>query len=310
MYELRVPATSANLGPGYDTIGLALNLFNTFKISRRKDDQIKINVIDENNGSREIDLAEDDNLILKAYQLYFDFIGKKTVGADIKEIMETPLARGLGSSASAIVGGLAAAAHISGILISEQDFIRLAVSLEKHPDNVVPALTGGLTINYNCNDIYDYYKIDVNQNINFILLVPDFELKTKKLREVLPDKLSYSDTIFNLSRISLFTAAFINDEYQLLKEAMEDRIHQPFRKKLIKEFDQVIENAISCGAYGAALSGAGPTIIAVADKNEELIAEKMAEPFRENNISCKTYILKGCNYNLYELLNEEAIVNG
>jgi len=310
MYELRVPATSANLGPGYDTIGLALNLFNTFKINRREDEQINISVIDKSNGSREIDIAEDDNLILKAYQLYFDFIEEKILGADIKEIMETPLARGLGSSASAIVGGLAAAAYMSGKLISEQDFINLAVSLEKHPDNVVPALTGGLTINYNCNDIYDYYKIDVNQNINFILIVPDFELKTKKLREVLPEKLSYSDTIFNLSRVSLFTAAFINDEFQLLKEAMEDRIHQPFRKRLIKEFDQVIDNAISTGAYGAALSGAGPTIIAVAEKNEELIAEKMAAPFREHDISCRTYILKGCNYNLYELLKEEAIVNG
>jgi homoserine kinase len=309
MYEIKVPATSANLGPGYDTIGLALNLFNHFKINKRSDNLIKVKLIDKNNGSKEIKIKEEDNLISQAYKLYFDFIDKKVEGVEIEEIMETPLARGLGSSASAIIGGLAAAAVVSAQLISEQDFIKLAVSLEKHPDNVVPALIGGLTINYNCNNIYDYYKIDVSEDLNFILVVPDFELETKKLRDVLPEKISYDDAIFNLSRISLFTAAFLKDDYQLLEYAMEDKIHQPYRKQLIKEFDQVIKNAKESGAYGAALSGAGPTIIAAADKNEDLIAENMKKPFLKNNINCKSYILKSCSYNLYRYLREEAVAN-
>lgn len=309
MYEFKVPATSANLGPGYDTIGLALNLFNHFKIKTRDDNLIKVKLIDQNKGFKEIKIAEKDNLILKAYKLYFDFIDKKVQGAEIEEIMETPLARGLGSSASAIVGGLAAAALVSSELISEQDFINLAVSLEKHPDNVVPALIGGLTINYNCNTLYDYYKIEISDELNFIIVVPDFELETKKLREVLPKKISYNDAVFNLSRISLFTAAFIKKDYSLLKDAMDDRIHQPYRKKLIKEFDAVIKNAKDNGAYGAALSGAGPTIIAAADKNENLIAENMKLPFLENNIDCKSYILKGCSSNLYRYLKEEAIAD-
>lgn len=307
MYELKVPATSANLGPGYDTIGLALNLFNHFKIKKRNDNLIKVKLIDKNNGAEEINIEEKDNLILNAYKLYFDFIDKKVRGVEITEIMETPLARGLGSSASAIIGGLAAAALVSAELISEQDFINLAVSLEKHPDNVVPALIGGLTINYNCNNIYDYYKIDLTKDLSFVLVVPDFELETKKLRNVLPKKINYADAVFNLSRVSLFTAAFINKDYSLLKKAMEDKIHQPYRKKLIKEFDQVIKNAEESGAYGAALSGAGPTIIAAADKNEELIAESMKKPFLENNINCRSYILKSCSYNLYRFLTEEAI---
>jgi homoserine kinase len=307
MYELKVPATSANLGPGYDTIGLALNLFNHFKIKKRNDNLIKVKLIDKNNGSKEIKIKEEDNLISQAYKLYFDFIDKKVQGVEIEEIMKTPLARGLGSSASAIIGGLAAAAVVSAELIDEQDFIDLAVSLEKHPDNVIPALIGGLTINYNCNNIYDYYKIDISNDLNFIIVVPDFELETKKLREVLPEKISYTDAVFNLSRISLFTAAFLKEDYQLLERAMEDKIHQPYRKQLIKEFDQVIKNAKENGAYGAALSGAGPTIIAVSDKNENLIAESMKLPFLENNINCKSYILKSCSYNLYRYLMEEAI---
>lgn len=216
--------------------------------------------------------------------------------------MQTPLARGLGSSASAIIGGLTAAAIVSEKVIEEKDFIKLAVLLEKHPDNVVPALVGGLTINYNCNEDYSYYKINVSQNISFVLVVPDYELKTKELRAVLPDKITYPDAIFNLSRTALFTAAFINNEYQLLKKAMEDKIHQPYRKELIEEFDQVLSKAYEWGAYGAALSGAGPTIIAVADKNTEKIAEEMKKPFKARNINCSSFILKGCNYNLYEYL--------
>jgi len=215
----------------------------------------------------------------------------------------------LGSSASAIIGGLAAAALVSGELVSRSDFINLAVEMEKHPDNVVPALTGGLTINFKKSDTYDYHKININQSLNFILVVPDFELETKKLRMVLPEKVSYSDAVFNLSRISLFTAAFTEENFELLKTAMEDKIHQPYRKKLIKNFDQVIDNAEKNGAYGAALSGAGPTIIAAADKNEKLIAKKMQLPFTAGGIKCRSYILKGSNFDLYKALQKEAQFN-
>ncbi|MCC3143848.1 homoserine kinase [Halanaerobium sp. Z-7514] len=302
MDEFKVPATSANLGPGYDTIGMALNLFNKFQVKKRKDNLIKIKVIDKSNNNQILELNPKNDLISIAYQSYFKFIKQKAAGVEIIETMETPLARGLGSSASAIIGGLTAAAIVSGKLIAEKDFIKLAVALEKHPDNVVPALVGGLTINYNCNEDYSYYKINLSQNLSFVLVVPDFELKTKELRAVLPKKINYPDAIFNLSRTALFTAAFINNEFHLLKKAMEDKIHQPYRKRLIEEFDQVIDKAYAWGAYGAALSGAGPTIIAVADKNNEKIAEEMQKPFKAKNIKSSSFILKGCNYNLYEYL--------
>lgn len=301
---IKVPATSANLGPGYDTLGLALSLYNDFKIKKRNDQQLKIKIIDKNN-EQEIKIAASDNLVALAYQKYFDFITEDLIGAEIIEEMYTPLARGLGSSSSAIIGGLAAAAVVSGTLISEDDFIQLAVALEKHPDNVVPALVGGLTINFYCNDNYDYYKIDVEQDLDFILVVPDFELKTEDLRQVLPEKIDYKSTISNLSRVSLLTAAFINKEYQLLKTAMEDQLHQPFRKKLIKGFDQVLEAAYDSGAYGAALSGAGPTILACTDQDSELIAEKMKNVFESHSINTDIYTVKACNRSLYQSLKEE-----
>lgn len=305
MLEIKIPATSANLGPGYDTLGLALSLYNNFKIKKRDDRQLKIEIIDKNKD-RKIEIADSDNLVALAYQKYFSFINKPLIGAEIREEMYAPLARGLGSSSSAIIGGLAAAAHISGELISEEDFIQLAVELEKHPDNVVPTLVGGLTINFYCNNSFDYYKIDVDQSLNFILAVPDYELKTEDLRRVLPQKIDYSQAISNLSRISLLTAAFANKDYSLLKTAMEDQMHQPYRKKLIKNFDQLLETAYKNGAYGAALSGAGPTIIAIAkEENTDLIAEELKNIFTSNAIEAKVFKVKASNQSLYKILKKE-----
>ena len=309
MLEIKVPATSANLGPGYDTLGLALSLFNNFKIKKRNDQQLKIKIIDKNKN-QEIKIDDSDNLIILAYKKYFEFIEKDLIGAKIIEEMHTPLARGLGSSSSAIIGGLAAAALVSNELINKKDFIQLAVALEKHPDNVVPALVGGLTINFYCNNNYDYYKIDVEEDLNFILAVPDFELKTKELRQVLAEKIDYSRAVFNLSRISLLTAAFIKKDYSLLKTAMEDQLHQPFRKELIEGFDLIINTAYDNGAYGAALSGAGPTIIAAAAAEDaELIANEMKKVFINNSKAVDFYIVEAYNKSLYQSLKEEIFKN-
>lgn len=305
MIKFRVPATSANLGPGFDSLGLALNLYNNFKIKKREDKKVIIKLVDKNKN-KEIRIPNKDNLIFKAYKNYFDYLGNEIKGIEIVEEMNTPLARGLGSSSSAIIGGLGAAAFRLNTLIPEQEFIQLAVDLEKHPDNVVPALVGGLCINFYCNHAYDYYKIDIDKNLDFIVTVPDYELKTEDLRNVLPKKLNYSQVIDNMRSVSLLTAAFINHDYKILKIAMEDQIHQPFRKNLIKSFDKIIQKAYQNGAYGAALSGAGPTILAISSPdNSENIAKAME---RESNLvskNAKSYILKASNSSLYQSLDEE-----
>lgn len=308
MIELKVPATSANLGPGYDTLGLALSLYNNFKIKKRDDSKIIVKIIDKKQDKL-VKIADKDNLVIKAYQKYYSYLGQKVEGIEIIEEMNTPLARGLGSSSAAIIGGLAAAAFSSANLITEKEFIQLAVALEKHPDNVVPALVGGLTINFYCNKSYDYYKIDVDNNLDFILAVPDFELKTEDLRNLLPSEIDYQPVISNLAKISLLTAAFIKKDYQLLKTAMADQLHQPFRKALIKDFDQILRAAYQKGAYGAALSGAGPTMIAVSDKNQEDIAAAMQQVFKNNSIQADSYIVKASNKNLYHSLKKEIAKN-
>ena len=308
MIEFKVPATSANLGPGYDSLGLALSLYNNFKLKKRKDSLIKIKIIDKLNN-QQINIDESDNLLIKAYKRYYSYLNKDIEGIEITEEMNTPLARGLGSSSSAIIGGLAAAAINSDILIPREEFIQLAVELEKHPDNVVPALVGGLTINFYCNNSYDYYKIDVGQDLDFILVVPDFELKTNELRKVLPKKIDYQAAISNLGRVSLLTSIFINKDYQLLKTAMEDSMHQPYRKKLIRGFDEVLETAYQNGAYGVALSGAGPTILAVADKNLDTISKSMINAFKNNSIDAVSYTVKASNKDLYQKLKEENFFN-
>lgn len=303
MPEFKVPATSANLGSGYDTVGIALNLFNYFKVE--KSEQLKIEVFDLT--GKEINILQSDNLILKAYHYYFNYIKEPPVPALIIEKMQTPLARGLGSSSAAIIGGLLAAALMSKHFISESEFIKLAVALEKHPDNVVPALIGGLIINYKQNNIDKYLKIKLAAELDFVTVIPDFELKTIQARSLLPAKLNYQQSVFNLGRISLLTAAFLTADYQLLKAGMDDMLHQPYRKQLIPGFEQVIANAYNAGAWGAALSGAGPTFLAITSSKAAEIAAAMEAVFKRHKIAVNSYILKGYNKNTYQLVQEEAL---
>lgn len=301
MQKFKIPATSANLGPGFDTLGLALNLFNDFEVSRRKDNKINLSIISEN---KKILFNDSDNLILKSYKSYYKYIDRKVDGINIIEKMNSPLARGMGSSASAIVGGLLAAAWNSKEIIDEKSFTKLAVDIEGHPDNVIPAILGGLIINYKNNNSFSYHKIEIPEELKFIVIVPNFELKTSESRKVLPKKLNYSSAVFNVGRISLFIASFLEKKYELLSEAMQDKLHQPYRSKLIPAFDEVIKSAQISGAYGASLSGAGPTIIAITDKNENEIADNMINVFAKNNVDAKKYILKGHNGSLYKNIKE------
>ncbi|RCW51551.1 MULTISPECIES: homoserine kinase [unclassified Halanaerobium] len=299
MINFNVPSTSANLGPGFDTLGLALNLFNKFEVRSRPDKKINISVISKNN---KVNFDDADNLILNSYLKYYEYINKKIDGIDITEKMNSPLARGMGSSASAIVGGLFSAAWNAKSLISAKEFIDLAVDIEGHPDNVIPAIFGGLDINYKKGDRFSYHKINIPEELKFIVIIPDFELKTSETRKILPNRLDYTSTVFNLGRISLLITAFLEKNYSLLAEAMEDKLHQPFRSKLIPGFEHVIKTAKKEGAFGASLSGAGPTVIAVTTSNENLIADGMISAFLDHNVTAEKYILKGYNISLYKII--------
>lgn len=279
MVSVRVPATSANLGPGFDTLGMALSIFNEVHLEE-SDKKLEIKVFGE--GSQSISRGE-DNLVYISISKVFEKLHRKPSNLRIILKNEIPLARGLGSSSAAIVGGLIAANVYLGNPLTETELLELAIEIEGHPDNVTPAMFGGVVI---CG-IFEgkpcYVKLPV-PNFHVILAIPDFELKTSDARRILPDKVPFEDARFNVNRLAFLTAALCLKEYHLLK-MMEDRMHQPYRARFIPGFEKVCEAAKEAGALGVALSGSGPTVIAFA--KERVVGEVMKKTFSEYGVNVK-----------------------
>lgn len=289
MVEIRVPATSANIGSGFDCLGFALQLYNIFRVERVEKGLENI-VLDQISG-KNFELSLEDNLYYQAISKVYDIIGKKMDCLRLTEEVNIPFARGLGSSASAVVAGLIAGNYLTGNQFSEEEIIKLAVEIEGHPDNVLPALKGGFIINVISEERIIHKKLELDNEFQFVIIIPDFKLKTDEVRRVLPDKISFDDAIFNLSRASLLTACLHDKDFDKLKIAMEDRLHQDYRAKLIPGFHQVVDAAYQKGALGVSLSGSGPSILAIVNTNATDIGETMAKVFEKNGIS-STFIVK------------------
>ncbi|MFW5786909.1 MAG: homoserine kinase [Halanaerobiales bacterium] len=286
--KLKVPATSANLGPGFDCMGLGLKYYNTFIFEKIKDG-IEIVVEDKKEGRLAIN--REDNLIYRAVKEFSNRTGVKVAGWKILQQNRIPLARGMGSSATAIIAALFGLNRLYDKPLSQDEIIKIAVEIEGHADNVIPAFLGGFTINVQTEDEIYYKKILVNDHsLKLILVIPDFQLKTSRLRQVLPEKVKYADAVFNQGRTALLTAIFSSESWQLLKTAMEDKLHQDYRSELIPGFKEVIKSANEAGALGSALSGAGPTIMALSRKNYEQIGEAMSGAFREKGVNASILI--------------------
>ena len=283
---IKVPATTANLGAGFDTLGLALNLYNQFEIE--ESDKIEIETIPESEYLKN----PEKNLFVQVLKTTCEYLGNEFHGVKVKQINNVPVARGLGSSATAIVAGIIASFTANKKELTDKDFFNIAYKFEPHPDNLVPAWKGGF-ITALINEGKTYYNhIFFPEDLKAVVVIPEFELSTEEARKVLPDKIPLSDGIFNVQRVSLFISALQNRRYDLLKVAMEDRFHQPYRKKLIPNFDKVIQNAYKEGALGASLSGAGSTILALTDKNFESIGKAMVDAFSEVNIKSQYKVLE------------------
>ncbi|NLJ83555.1 MAG: homoserine kinase [Halanaerobiaceae bacterium] len=289
MIKIRVPATTANLGPGFDCLGIALNLYNYITIEKI-DQGLEAVLIDQTSGSI-LDLPLENNLFVQALSEVSKRTGQKIDGIRITEEINIPFARGLGSSASAVVAGLVAANFLTGESLGEEELIEMAVKMEGHPDNVVPAFKGGFVINAISNKGVCYKKLELDGDLKFIVLIPDFELKTTAVRQALPGQIGYPDAVFNISRAALLTASFYDRDFRLLRTAMEDKLHQDYRSRLIPGFYQVMEAAYEAGALGVALSGSGPTMIAIAKENMDEIGRAMLEAFKENEIKAR-YLVK------------------
>jgi len=281
-----VPATTANLGAGFDTFGLALSLYNEFEVEEHEG--VVIETVPDNPFLKD----PEKNLFVQVLKFACERRGKTFHGAKVKQITNVPVARGLGSSATAIVAAILISATVSKTELTDDLFFEIAYRFEPHPDNLIPAWKGGFVTALIDKGITYYQKLDFPEDIKAVVVIPDFELSTQKARSVLPEKIPLKDGIFNLQRASLFITALQNRRYDLLKVAMEDKFHQPYRKKLIPGFDDVVSNALKSGALGASLSGAGSTILALADREFEKIGQAMVEGFLKNGINAEYKVLE------------------
>jgi homoserine kinase len=256
---VKVPASSANLGPGFDSLGMALSLFEW--ISMKPSETTRITLVGDN-----LDGVSQDktNLVYVVAQSVFNKAGIELPELDIGIRSDIPLTRGLGSSASAIVGALVAANSLIGNRLSDDELFQMATALEKHPDNVGASLFGGIIAAAWDGSRAEYVRIEPPAGMDVMVAIPEFELATKKARNVLPEQISLSDAVFNVTHSSLLTAALALGRLDLLSHAMRDRLHQPYRAALIPGMERILSEATDHGALGAVLSGAGPTLLLLA----------------------------------------------
>lgn len=286
-----IPATTANIGPGFDCLGMALSLYNTIQVEEI-DEGLDIQVTGLGKDSIPLD---EKNLVYKSMIRCFKKLDYKPKGLRIKQYNEIPLARGLGSSAACIVGGVIAANELCGNVLNKDQILELAVEIEGHPDNVAPALFGGLVVSNKDGERVHYVQAPVAENLSFIAGIPNKALSTKKSRDALPDQVSFKDAVFNLGKSSLLVAALIQGQLETVSFGLEDRIHQPYRVKLMDSLDKFFGQCKKQGLNNIFLSGAGPTVILLMVKEEKSKEEVFRQIAQEMEDGWEVKELKGDN---------------
>jgi homoserine kinase len=244
--RVRVPATVANLGPGFDALGIAIAMYLEVEVEPRRD---SIEVSLDGEGSGELP-TDETNLVIRSMDAFFSHIGRRPAGFAVTIRNPIPLASGLGSSAAAVVGGLTAARVMAGSNVPQSEMIALATELEGHPDNVLPALLGGLVICYRSetSDELDHYRLEASERLVPIVVVPREGYPTKKAREALPGDVSFEDAQFTTSRAALLVGAMtMGAGSEVLAHAMKDRLHEPHRLKLMPETAAVLDQLRAAG---------------------------------------------------------------
>ncbi|NEW04514.1 homoserine kinase [Paenibacillus sp. SYP-B3998] len=288
--RVRVPASTANLGPGFDSLGMALNLYAWIDMSISDNTTIHL-IGDQMNGVP----ADKSNLIYKVAQMVFEQAGVSHPELDIAMYSEIPLTRGLGSSASAIIGALAGANALIGYKLTQDELFQIATRLEKHPDNVGASLFGGIVVAFWDGHRAESIRLEPDVNLEVLVAIPAFQLSTEKARSVMPQQVMMKDAVFNLSHSSLLVAALSTGNLGMIRYAMKDALHQPYRAPLIPGMATILEQADQYGALGAALSGAGPTMLALVDARSERKAELetfLKETLLKEGIEAQTLWLK------------------
>lgn len=265
---IRVPATTANLGPGYDAFGCALNLY-TDVTFEETDYGLEITGCDE-------EFTGPDNLAYTSYCAVLASLNEELRGVKIHISSDIPICRGLGSSAALLVAGAMGANVLRGNKLSTQGLLNITNAMEGHPDNLAPAFYGGLTASMVDNGLPITVNFPLHPDWEFLALVPDFDLPTTLARSVLPEQLSRADAVYNIAHGALVLKALELGDERLLRNAMQDRLHQNYRKHLVKDYDQ-IEALVRTTGAAFCLSGAGPTLLCITlnDNLEEKLAKKL-----------------------------------
>lgn len=286
MISVRVPATSANLGPGYDAVGLALSLSSRISLDRALHPEIEVSGTGEDLVPR-----GPAHPAYRAARFVAEVIGEPDAHFRLVQRNDIPPTRGLGGSAAALVGGAVAANELFGGQIAAPDLLNIVCELDGHPDNAAPALLGGLVIGTLTPTGVSAVRLEP-RDLGVAVAVPDFAVSTTAARRALPETVPHRDAVFNVGRSGLLLGALATGEYHLLRVAMQDRLHQPYRAYLVPGMDGVIEAALENGAYGACLSGSGPTVLAFTPpERAPAAAAAMKKTFEAGGIRTRSWAL-------------------
>lgn len=300
--SVKVPATSANIGPGFDCLGLALPIYNTITIEETvlPGTGIEINMMSEEEHAIDEMIFDDiprdeNNIVYKAVEMLYNSIGQEPSELKINIQSQIPITRGLGSSAAVIVGGLMAANKLLGSPADEIALLSIATEVEGHPDNVAPAILGGFVLASQEDDgSIIYRKLNWPQEWDITVCVPDFELSTNIARSVLPDEVSIQDAVFNAKHLAMLIEAVNTADAKLMKTALQDRLHQPYREKLVPGMHDIMEAfKHEDGVLGCVLSGAGPSMLIISHKYDlDKIKSKVREIWEPQSIKVDIKTLK------------------
>lgn len=288
--KVRVPASTANIGPGFDILGLAVSLYNTLEVEKRDDSRLSISYKGE--GQSVIPL-DDSNMIFKSIKKVFDLAKIPFPGLDIYIDNTIPLMGGLGSSSSAIVSGILAGNELTGLNLDKQKLLELAVEEDGHPDNVTPALMGGFTFSYIKNDGKPaVIELKYPQDLDFIAITPDFHVSTNEARKIMPKEYPTETVIANSRNLYRLIHSLETNQFKNLKDELEDSVHQPYRYQLVPGFKESSEIAYKNGALGAFISGSGPTLGVFARENHQDIINAVQKHFKNQGLKSTARILK------------------
>lgn len=304
---VRTPATSANLGSGFDAMGMALSLYNIFKVTEiLPKGEYKIETLGE--GARELG-TPDNNLVIKAYEKACKTWNVDCPGFTMWCHNIIPLCRGLGSSAGAVVAGVMIAKEITGYNADEAEMLRVMTILEGHPDNVAPCYLGGMVVS--CWDKKELHYIRLSplpHELQCVVAVPDERVSTEKARKALPQQVDFKDAVFNLGRSAFLAAVWATGRWEYLRKGMDDKLHQPYRKKLFSGGEEIFERVKALPeCLAVAISGSGSSVITIVRGATQRVAETMCKTFMEHDVTSQFFVLENTDRAASIKVDKEAL---